>query len=135
MVGSPSPLFALLGGLLCLVAACGESEPSRASSSASASASLKPPDQERYCSSVCERATRCGIEQLEKSLKANAVEVGVLNRVRGQAEQDRRECEASCSGEQAKPEQMEQLRTAQSCLAQETCDTFALCLGALAPSQ
>lgn len=84
---------------------------------------------------MCERATRCGIEQLEKSLKANAVEVGVLNRVRGQAEQDRRACEASCSGEQAKPEQIEQLRTAQSCLAQETCDTFALCLGALAPSQ
>lgn len=102
-----------------------------ASAQLAPSASARAFDQATYCHSVCERATSCGIEQLEQTVKANAADVGVLNKARTNAAETTATCEKTCDVPPADDER-EALVEAERCLEQSTCDAFASCLGTVA---
>ena len=102
-----------------------------ASSRPAASASARAFDQAAYCRSVCERATSCGIESLEQTVKANAADVAVLNKARANAAETTATCERTCNVPPADDER-EALVEAERCLEQSTCDAFASCLGTVA---
>lgn len=98
-----------------------------ASAKPAASASARAFDGAVYCHSVCERATACGIEQLEQTVKANAADVGVLNKARASAGETTATCEKTCNVPVADDER-EAMVDAERCLEQSTCDAFATCL-------
>jgi hypothetical protein len=102
-----------------------------ASAKGAATASARVFDQAAYCRSVCERATTCGIESLEQTVKANAADVAVLNKARKDAAETTATCEKTCNVPPADDER-EAMVDAERCLEQSTCDAFATCLGTVA---
>lgn len=99
-----------------------------ASANPAASTSAQAFDEAVYCHSVCERATFCGIEDLEKTVKATAADVGVLNKARANAAETIASCEKTCNVPPAEAER-EALADAERCLQQSGCEGFASCLG------
>ncbi|MBL8740241.1 MAG: hypothetical protein JNK04_04075 [Myxococcales bacterium] len=102
-----------------------------ASAPSAAPSAARTFDMGAYCSAVCERATACGIEALEQTVKANAADVGVLNKARAQSADTTASCERTCNAP-VPDDQREALADAQRCLDQTTCPAFAGCLDTVA---
>ena len=119
----------LAGMALSANAACDSAD--AAAQKPAASASARAFNEAAYCHSVCERATSCGIESLEQTVKANAADVGVLNKARANASETTATCEKTCNVPPA-DDQREVLVEAERCLEQTTCEAFAGCLETVA---
>lgn len=118
----------MLGGLISsgvLLAGCGES--ARADAAPSASAAPTPVSGRQACTRVCERATKCGLEQAEKiAASGSADDAKLVAAARERAIATEARCTDACSpSAEATPNASERML---SCLDQARCDTFAACI-------
>lgn len=123
------PFTSLTAGALlssaALLAGCGES--ARADVAPSASATPEPPSARQACTRACERATKCGLEQAEKTASSgSADDAKLVAAAKERAVATEARCVDACSpSAEATPDAAARLL---SCLDQARCDTFAACI-------
>jgi hypothetical protein len=110
------------------LSACSEEPPTRATRPTDAVGSLATPPPEISCKELCERATHCGTDLLEKSIKAVPGEVALLSRVRDEAPKTIAACTAQCASD------VTTLPTTRECLTQTSCELFAECMDGVTPA-
>lgn len=81
-------------------------------------------DPAKVCREVCQRATTCGTESLQKSIKGDPTEVALVNKVRSRENETRQACETTCLADQGEAG----LEATNACLSQEGCEPFASCV-------
>jgi hypothetical protein len=118
---------AALSLALLTLGACSDDPPARATRPADSPGALATPPPEKSCHELCERATHCGTDLLEKSIKAVPGEVALLSRVRDDAPKAIAACTQRCASDATN------LPSARECLTQTSCELFAECMENLAP--
>jgi hypothetical protein len=132
--------------LLLLVVACSSQEPSNGAASSPASAAAAAPqpsisaiasappfDLKGYCSSVCERSTRCGLEAAQAlAVKGDRGDAAVVASAQKLAPETEASCLKQCNGSPLDAASQATLEAAQRCLSETACAPFQKCLVALA---
>jgi hypothetical protein len=110
------------------LAGCSEEPPPRAIRPADSAGKLATPPPEKSCKELCERATHCGTDLLEKSIKAVPGEVALLSRARDEAPKTIAACTQRCASD------VTTLPSTHECLTQTSCELFAECMDELTPA-
>lgn len=110
---------------LSFLSGCSEEPPVRATRPTDTAGSLATPPPEKSCKELCERATHCGTDLLEKSIKAVPGEVALLSRMRDDAPKTIAACRERCASD------VTTLPTTRECLTQTSCELFAECMDGL----
>ena len=101
--------------------------------SASLGASATPFDLKGYCSAVCERSTRCGLESAQAlAVKGDRVEAAALASAQKLAPETEASCVKQCNASPVDAASRVTLEAAQRCLNETECAPFQKCLEALA---
>jgi hypothetical protein len=127
-VPSVKNLFAMTLLSVSSLVGCTEESPARATRPADAAGGVAPPAPEKSCKELCERATRCGTDLLEKSIKAVPGEVALLARTRDEEPRTIAACSERCVSDAA------EVPSARECLTQTSCELFAECMEKLTPA-
>ncbi|HHH30105.1 MAG TPA: hypothetical protein ENK57_17420 [Polyangiaceae bacterium] len=122
------PLALLVGAFLVTTAACEEpaSEPTTTTATASASEAT---DLSTYCNTICERASRCGLELAKR--EAGDQDAKLVEEMREGLEGETERCITECGSATLDDAKRFQLERAQVCLDRTSCDELSACMAAL----
>jgi len=124
----PLPRSAVLAGLV-VAPLVGCEKPAVESSPGPASSVEAPVDLGAYCQRACERAVECSIESAKNiAAKGTKHDAKTVSDAKADASKTTKTCRSECEAGGTELRKAMDLRHAERCLEQTSCETFSACL-------